>query len=216
MIVDRANMSFYSFVFNTAFGILIYKSGMDMNWTCYDKICGLEENNFISELQHLTNSLPNSVEVQCIDETHSALGNCIACNDHIALIHPSLDKDTEEMIADVLGVEVLRHTIAGNVLVGSYCSLSNKGVLVHPRTSIEDLNELDILLHLPIAAGTVNRGSNVIAAGLTVNDWTAFCGSDTTTTELAVIDTVFGLRDAQPSAIGNYICEFCGSCCMFF
>lgn len=48
MIVDRANMSFYSFVFNTAFGILIYKSGMDMNWTCYDKICGLEENNFIS------------------------------------------------------------------------------------------------------------------------------------------------------------------------
>ncbi|XP_027770752.1 eukaryotic translation initiation factor 6-2-like isoform X2 [Solanum pennellii] len=159
----------------------------------------------IEELQHLTNSLPNSVEVQCIDETHSALGNCIACNDHIALIHPSLDKDTEEMIADVLGVEVLRHTIAGNVLVGSYCSLSNKRVLVHPRTSIEDLNELDILLHLPIAAGTVYRGSNVIAAGLTVNDWTTFCGSDTTTTELAVIDTVFGLRDAQPSAIGNYI-----------
>ncbi|XP_015063706.1 eukaryotic translation initiation factor 6-2-like isoform X1 [Solanum pennellii] len=170
----------------------------------------------IEELQHLTNSLPNSVEVQCIDETHSALGNCIACNDHIALIHPSLDKDTEEMIADVLGVEVLRHTIAGNVLVGSYCSLSNKRVLVHPRTSIEDLNELDILLHLPIAAGTVYRGSNVIAAGLTVNDWTTFCGSDTTTTELAVIDTVFGLRDAQPSAIGNYICEFCGLCCMFF
>lgn len=46
----------------------------------------------IEELQHLTNSLPNSVEVQCIDETHSALGNFIACNDHIALIHPSLDK----------------------------------------------------------------------------------------------------------------------------
>ncbi|KAG5623124.1 hypothetical protein H5410_008342 [Solanum commersonii] len=189
-------------------GFQVIQTTINGSWSV-GRLCAGNKNGLLlpyttrpQELQHLRNCLPDSVEVQCIDETHSALGNCIACNDHIALIHPSLDKDTEEMIADVLGVEVLRHTIAGNVLVGSYCSLSNKGVLVHPRTSIEDLNELDTLLHLPIAAGTVNRGSNVIAAGLTVNDWTAFCGSDTTATELAVIDTVFGLRDAQPSAIG--------------
>ncbi|CAA3014007.1 eukaryotic translation initiation factor 6-2 [Olea europaea subsp. europaea] len=44
------------------------------------------------ELQHLRNSLPDSVVVQRIEERLSALGNCIACNDHVALTHPDLDK----------------------------------------------------------------------------------------------------------------------------
>lgn len=44
------------------------------------------------EIQHLRNSLPDSVVVQRIDERLSALGNCIACNDHVALTHPDLDR----------------------------------------------------------------------------------------------------------------------------
>jgi translation initiation factor 6 len=141
-------------------------------------------------------------------------------------------QETEELIADVLGVEVFRQTIAGNILVGSYCAFSNRGGLVwcylfddyvltfvnfillvlilmfctlgkqvHPHTTIEDLDELSTLLQVPLVAGTVNRGSEVIAAGMTVNDWTAFCGSDTTATELSVIESVFKLREGQPTAI---------------
>merc|ERR1712131_401336 len=155
------------------------------------------------ELQHIRNSLPDSVKIQRVEERLSALGNVIACNDYVALVHPDLDKETEEILADSLKVEVFRQTVAEQVLVGSYCAFSNQGGLVHPKTSIEDQDELSSLLQVPLVAGTVNRGSEVIAAGMVVNDWCAFCGLDTTSTELSVIESVFRLSEAPPSTIAT-------------
>ncbi|KAJ3025270.1 UNVERIFIED_CONTAM: Eukaryotic translation initiation factor 6 [Siphonaria sp. JEL0065] len=153
------------------------------------------------ELQHLRNSLPDSVRIQRIEERLSALGNVVACNDYVALVHPDIDRDTEEIIADVLGVEVFRQTVAENVLVGSFCAFSNQGGIVHPKTSIQDQDELSSLLQIPLVAGTVNRGSDLIGGGLVVNDWCAFAGLDTTSTEISVIESIFKLQNAQPTNI---------------
>lgn len=49
------------------------------------------------ELQHLRNSIPDTVKVQRTEERLSALGNVICCNDHVALVHPDLERETEEM-----------------------------------------------------------------------------------------------------------------------
>jgi translation initiation factor 6 len=155
------------------------------------------------ELQYLRNSLPDEVVIKRVEERLSALGNCIACNDYVAIVHPDLDKETEEIIADVLKVEVFRTTVAKNVLVGSYCVVTNLGGLVHPMTSTAELDELSNLFQIPIAAGTINRGSDIIAAGCCVNDWTGFVGLDTTAAELMVFDGIFKLTQSHGSGLSS-------------
>lgn len=130
----------------------------------------------------------------------------------------------------MLNVEVFRQTVANNVLVGSYTVLSNQGGLVHPKTSTQDQDELSSLLQVPLVvsqstvdenlnqiiicvvatifvtvlqAGTVNRGSEVLAAGCVVNDWSAFVGMSSTSTEISVIESVFRLNDAHPTSVSS-------------
>jgi len=155
------------------------------------------------ELQHLRDHLPDKVQIKRIEERLSALGNVVTCNDYVALVHPDIDRETEEEIKDVLQVEVFRHTVANNVLVGSYTVLSNQGGLVHPATPTQEQDELSMLLQVPLVAGTVNRGSNSLSAGLLVNDWSAFCGMDTTATELNVVESIFKISDTPQAAIST-------------
>jgi translation initiation factor 6 len=110
-----------------------------------------------------------------------------------------MDKNTEEIIVDVLGVECFRGTIAGNALVGSYAVLTNKGGLVHPMVGVAELDELSTLLQIPVCAGSANRGSDVVASAMVANDWSAFTGHDTTATELSVVDAIFQLGDQKQS-----------------
>ena len=159
------------------------------------------------ELQYLRNSLPDKIEIKRVEERLSALGNCIACNDYVAIVHPELDKETEEIIADVLKVEVFRTTVAKNVLVGSYCVVSNQGGLVHPMTSTAELDELSNLFQIPIAAGTINRGCDLIAAGCCVNDFSGFTGLDTTSAELMVFDGIFKLTQSHGSGLSSKLKE---------
>jgi translation initiation factor 6 len=114
---------------------------------------------------------------------------------------------SSDIISDVLGVEVFRQTVGGQALVGSYSKFTNQGGMVHPRTAVEDIEELSSLLQVPLVAGTVNRGSDVLGGGMVVNDWSAFVGLDTTGTEISVLESIFRLQrkgqTAQQSLVGD-------------
>ncbi|KAK8950158.1 Eukaryotic translation initiation factor 6-2 [Platanthera guangdongensis] len=169
-----------------------------------------------NEVQHLRNNLPDQVVVRRIEEKIYDFDSCISCNDTFALTHPDLDWETEEHIVDVLGVDVsgIRSTVmfspAGIVRSLTTAPGKNTHSLavshmmkgVPPHTSDEELEELSTLLQVPLVTGTEIK-KLVYFLGVIVNDWTGFCGSETTDTELSVIESVFKLNKAQPRMIVN-------------
>ncbi len=146
------------------------------------------------EYRNLTENLPEEIIIKKVDEKLCALGNVICCNDYVAIVHPDISAQVVEEIKDTLKVEVFRTTINNNVLVGSYCVVSNLGGIVHPEVSIYELEELYNIFQIPLAPGTINKGCDLIGSGCLINDTVGFVGNQTTTVELTLIDGVFKLN----------------------
>lgn len=149
------------------------------------------------ELLHLRNLLPENVRIKRIGERLNALGNVIVCNDSVALVHGDIDDESVKNIEEVLMVDVFRHNIGCEPLVGTFSAMNNQGMLVHPRTSVEEIDELCNLLSVSVVAGTINKGSSVIGGGMVVNDWISFMGHRSTATEVTVIENAFKLVDGR-------------------
>jgi translation initiation factor 6 len=55
-------------------------------------------------------------------------------------------------------------------------------------------------LSVELTAATVNRGQDLLGAGICVNDWTMFCGWETTALEIANLTRIFKIEDKSASA----------------
>jgi translation initiation factor 6 len=122
----------------------------------------------------------------------NAAGNVILANDSAALVHPGLSSRACEMVARTLEVEVRRGTIGGLKTVGMSAVATNKGLLVHPRASPEEIAALEDLFGLPVDVGTVNFGSPLVGSGLLANSKGYMAGDETTGPELGRIEETLG------------------------
>jgi translation initiation factor 6 len=134
-------------------------------------------------------------EVMRLSETMNAAGNVIMANDTFAAVHPELPVDVAEAIGEFLKVEVIHLTLGGIKTVGMAGVATNKGVIVHPRATAQQIARLEEVAKVPVGTGTINMGSGLIGTGLLVNERGYIAGNATSGFELGRIEDVFGFLE---------------------
>jgi translation initiation factor 6 len=141
------------------------------------------------ELEHLQTAL--GCPVTPLKSKLTALGNLILANDHAALVSTKFSKSEVQVIQDTLGVEVKPKTVARSDLVGSYCVVTNRGLLAHADVSEEELSELGSFFAVNTGLGTINCGVPYLSIGLVAASHAAAAGFETTGPELMRITETF-------------------------
>ena len=120
----------------------------------------------------------------------NAIGNDVITNDKAAMIHKAFTASSQKKIEDALGVEVVKGTIGGIKTVGSAAVLTNKGMLVTPEATEEEMRELSELFKVPVKEGTANFGNMYVGSSILANSKGVFVGKDTTPIEIGRIDDI--------------------------
>ena len=134
-------------------------------------------------------------EVYLLERSMNAAGNIILANDTLACVHPDMPTAMATDIGELLGTPVIRNTFAGIKTVGMAAAATNRGILVHPRTSRQEIARLEEVTDLPIGTGSVNMGSGLIGTGLVANRAGYLAGTETSGFELGRIEDVFGFLE---------------------
>jgi len=123
----------------------------------------------------------------------SAVGNNVLCNDLGAVVHPGYDDEAVSFIQEVLGVPVVRGTVAGIRTVGAVAVATNKGAVCHPHARPAEMDLLKSALRVPVMITTANYGAAQVGACIVANSHGAVVGGRTTPIELGRIEEGLGL-----------------------
>ncbi|MDD1674908.1 MAG: translation initiation factor IF-6 [Methanomicrobiales archaeon] len=145
--------------------------------------------------EHEIGALQEHAEVFLLRSSMNAAGNVILANDSLAIVHPDMEELLAEEIGEFLHVPVHRLTFGGVKTVGMVGVATNKGLLLHPRTTRNELRALAEITTLPVGTGSVNMGSMLVGSGLLVNDQGYVAGTETSGFELGRIEEVFGFLE---------------------
>ena len=130
-----------------------------------------------------------------LTHTMNAAGNVILANDSFAAVHPDMPSDMIKEIGDALEVPVVKITLGGIKTIGMAGVASNKGIIVHPRSSRAEIQRLEEVVDVPVGTGSVNMGTGLVGTGLLVNSHGYLAGLATSGFELGRVEDVFGFLE---------------------
>lgn len=151
---------------------------------------GLIAAGFILEKE--IRALRKYIKAARITQELNAAGNLILANDNAALVHPDLSDKSIRIIQKTLDVDIKRGTLGGLKTVGMAGIATNKGVLIHPKSTPGEISLVEDLFKLPVSIGTVNFGSPLVGSGLLANSKGYVVGEDTTGPEISRIEDALG------------------------
>lgn len=134
-------------------------------------------------------------EIMLLSGSMNAAGNVILANDRVAFVHPEMEKEVAAEIGSFLNVKVMATAFGGVRTVGMAGAATEKGIIVHPRTTDADVARMAEFAGVPVGTGTINMGSGLIGTGLLVNSRGYLTGAQTSGFELGRIEDVFGFLE---------------------
>ncbi|MFA6333246.1 MAG: translation initiation factor IF-6 [Methanoregula sp.] len=134
-------------------------------------------------------------EVLLLNESMNAAGNVIMANDSFAAVHPDMPADLMNAIGEFLKVEIFPLVLGGVKTVGMAGVATNKGVIVHPRATDRQIEQIESVAKIPVGTGSINMGSGLVGTGLLVNERGYLTGNATSGFELGRIEDVFGFLE---------------------
>jgi translation initiation factor 6 len=134
-------------------------------------------------------------EVMLLAGSMNAAGNVILANDRVALVHPEMEREMAAEVGSFLGVKVMAASLGGVKTVGMAGAATEKGIIVHPRTSDAEIERISEFSGVPVGTGTINMGSGLIGTGLIVSTRGYLAGAQTSGFELGRIEDVFGFLE---------------------
>lgn len=134
-------------------------------------------------------------EVMLLNGSMNAAGNVILVNNHVAIVHPDMEREMAREIGGFLNVEVMTAALGGVRTVGMAGAVTDKGVIVHPRTTDQEIAKIEEFCGIPVGTGTINMGSGLIGTGLLVSTRGYIAGAQTSGFELGRIEDIFGFLE---------------------
>ncbi len=130
------------------------------------------------------------LKVARLNSRLTAVGNLIAVNDRAAIVSTLLD-GCIDLIKDTLSVKVAQMSIASYHQVGAVLSCTNKGAVVHPDASDEEIERVSSILEVDVEPATVNGGVPFVSSGIVANSKAVVVGSLTTGPEMVMLSRAF-------------------------
>ncbi|WP_297436233.1 translation initiation factor IF-6 [Thermococcus sp.] len=151
-----------------------------------------------SELEHINHQFEEfgiDMVVEPFRSTLTALGNLILANDKAALVSAKFTREDAKRLEDALGVEVERGMIGDYHAVGSAGIVTNRGGLIHPEPTDEELEWLRGLFKVDVYVGTANMGVPFVGSCMLANSHGVVVGHATTGPEIVKIEEALGFLD---------------------